>query len=109
MLTARWLPAPRHIVRDLARIPGDHLGAGLPKLRRAVVLRRCDGTHRDAWIKQQPGHRTAPRTRPAAPVTGTSPLTRPLLGVPGVQPNCTITSEVDTFKKKVYRSFYEAL
>jgi hypothetical protein len=38
-------------VRDLARIPGGHLGAGLPELLRAVVLRRCEGTHRDAPVK----------------------------------------------------------
>jgi len=53
-------------VRDLARIPGGHLGAGLPKLLRAVVLRPCEGAHRDAPVKQQPGHPAAPRTRPAA-------------------------------------------
>jgi len=35
-------------VRDLARIPGGHLGAGLPKVLSTVVSRRYEGTHRDA-------------------------------------------------------------
>ena len=42
-------------VRDLAQIPGGHLGAGLPKVLSTVVSRRYEGTHRDASIKQQPG------------------------------------------------------
>ena len=39
-------------VRDLAQIPGGHLGAGLPKVLSTVVSRRYEGTHRDASIKQ---------------------------------------------------------
>src|SRR5260370_31784882 len=71
-------------VREPARIPGGDLGAGLPEVLRAVVLRRCGGTHRVAPVKQQPGDPAARRTRsaPAAPVTSTSPLTRALLSVP---------------------------
>jgi hypothetical protein len=38
-------------VRDLALIPGGHLGAGLPKVLSTVVLRRNESTHRDASIK----------------------------------------------------------
>jgi hypothetical protein len=52
-------------VRDLARIPGGHLGAGLPKVLSTVVSRRYEGTHRDAPVKQQPGDPAARRTRPA--------------------------------------------
>jgi hypothetical protein len=33
-------------VRDLAQIPGGHLGAGLPKVLSTVVSRRYEGTHR---------------------------------------------------------------
>lgn len=58
--------APGLGVRDLARIPGDGFGAGLPKLLRAVVLRPCEGTRRDAPVKQQPGRPATRRTRPAA-------------------------------------------
>jgi hypothetical protein len=57
-------------VRDLAQIPGGHLGAGLPKVLSTVVSRRYDGTHRDASIKQRPGHPAARRTRPAPRGTG---------------------------------------
>ena len=32
----------------------------------AVFLRPCEGTHRDASIKQQPGHPAARRARPTA-------------------------------------------
>src|SRR5216683_7339788 len=55
-------------VRDLAQIPGGHLGAGLPKVLSTVVLRRCEGTHRDAPVKQQPGDPAArpPRRRSPA-------------------------------------------
>jgi hypothetical protein len=52
-------------VRDLAQIPGGHLGAGLPKVLSTVVSRRYEGTHRDASVKQQPGHPAARRIRPA--------------------------------------------
>jgi hypothetical protein len=78
--------AARLDVRDLAQIPGGHVGAGLPEVRRAVVLRRCEDTHRDAPVKLQPGDPAARWTwpAPAAPVTSTSPLTRALLSVPGV-------------------------
>jgi len=58
--------APRLDVRDLAQILGHHLGAQLPKLLRAVVLRPYEGTHRDASIKQQLGRTAARRTRPTA-------------------------------------------
>jgi len=37
-----------------------------PKLLRAMILRPCEGTHRDASIKQQSSHPAARRTRPAA-------------------------------------------
>ena len=51
-------------VRDLARIPGGHLGAGLPKVLSTVVSRRYEGTHRtprssSSPVKQQPGQAAA--------------------------------------------------
>ena len=50
-------------VRDLAQIPGGHLGAGLPKVLSTVVSRRYEGTHRDASIK----HSGPAIRRPAGP------------------------------------------
>jgi hypothetical protein len=66
--------------------PGGHPGAGLPEVLRAMVVRRYEGTHRDALVRQQPGHPPDRRTGPppAAPAAGISPLTRALLSVPGV-------------------------
>jgi len=49
-------------VRDLAQIPGGHLGAGLPEMLRAVVLRRYEGTHRTPRSSSSPAIR-----RPAGP------------------------------------------
>lgn len=49
-------------VRDLAQIPGGRLGAGLPKVLRAVVLRRYEGTHRTPRSSCSPAIR-----RPAGP------------------------------------------
>ena len=49
-------------VRDLAQIPGGHVGAGLPKVLRAVVLRRHEGTHRTPRSSYSPAAR-----RPAGP------------------------------------------
>jgi len=74
-------PARRPRSRADSRRPPRHRAA---ELLRAVVLRPCGGTRRDALVKQQPGHPAARRTRPApaAPVNGTSPLTRALLSVP---------------------------
>jgi hypothetical protein len=71
-------------VRDLAQIPGGHLGAGLPKVLRAVVSRRYEGTHRTPRSSSSPAIRrpAGPGPPPAAPVTSTSPLTRALLSVP---------------------------
>jgi hypothetical protein len=77
-------PRPGLDVRDLAQMLGGRLGAGLPKLLRAVVVRPCEGTRRDAPIRQQPGHPATRRTGPppAAPGTTISPLTRALLSAP---------------------------
>jgi len=73
-------PARRPRSRADPRRPPRHRAA---ELLRAVVLCPCGGTHRDASIKQQPGHPAARRTpAPAAPVTSTSPLTKALLSVP---------------------------
>ena len=82
--TARWLPAPRHGVRDLTQIPRRPPRRGLPRLVRAVVLRRCAGTHRTPGSSSSPAIRrpAGPGPPPAAPVTSTSPLTRALLSVP---------------------------
>jgi hypothetical protein len=62
------MPATGVLILVLLLVQGGGcgLGAELPKLLRAVVLRPDEGTHRDAPVKQQPGHPTAPRTRPAA-------------------------------------------
>ena len=70
-------------VRDLAQIPGGHLGAGLPKVLSTVVSRRYEGTHRTPRSSSPAIRRPAgPGPPPAAPVTSTSPLTRALLSVP---------------------------
>ena len=72
-------------VRDLAQIPGGHLGTGLPKVLSTVVSRRYEGTHRTPRSSSSPaiGRPAGPGPPPAAPVASTSPLTRALLSVPG--------------------------
>src|SRR5712664_4662662 len=44
-------------VRDLAQIPGGHLGAGLPKVLSTVVSRRYEGTHRTPRASSSPAIR----------------------------------------------------
>jgi hypothetical protein len=70
-------------VRDLAQIPGGHLGAGLPEVFRAVVLRRYEGTHRTPRSSSSPAiRRAAGPTRPRGAGHQHKPLTRALLSVP---------------------------
>jgi hypothetical protein len=93
VLTARLLPAPRHGVRDLGQIPGDHLGAGLPKLLRAMVfgsVRRHAPGRLDRAAARPPSGPPGRARRPRRRSPAQSPLTRALLSVRGVSPNGTI-------------------
>src|SRR5262245_14462190 len=70
-------------VRDLAQVPGDHLGAELPKLLSAVVLRPYEGTHRDASISSSTVTLRSVARGARSPAQARSPERYPASSAPG--------------------------